>query len=78
MKMQIRLGHPILIFIYNSALLLFGCAVGIRWAKAPSVSIKIAIFGAVLMVIHDALMALLLLWIAWYWIRARNKQHSAL
>jgi hypothetical protein len=76
MKMQVTMGHPILIFIYSSALLLFGCAVGILWAKVPSVAVKIAILGAVLMVIHDALMALLSLWIAWYWIRTRNKQNT--
>ena len=27
MKMQVTMGHPILIFIYSSALLLFGCAI---------------------------------------------------
>jgi hypothetical protein len=40
MKMEIRFGNPVLIFLYSSALLLFGCAIGMYWLKTPLIAIR--------------------------------------
>lgn len=73
MKMEIRFGNPVLIFLYSSALLLFGCAIGMYWIKTPSIAIKFAIIGAALIVIHDTTMALLAFLAIGVWIRAHIK-----
>jgi hypothetical protein len=73
MNMEIRFGSPVLIFIYSSALLLFGCAIGLYWSAAPSTAITIAILASVLAVVHDTMMALISLWAARVWIRANRK-----
>jgi hypothetical protein len=40
-----------------------GCAIRIRWAKIPSISIGVAVAGALLRIIHDLLTAFL-----WFWV----------
>jgi hypothetical protein len=61
MKMDVTLGHPILIFLYSLALLVLGGAIGIRWGASWG-SIRIAVLGAVLMIVHDWMAA-----IVWSW-----------
>lgn len=69
MEMQMRLGDPLLIFIYSMSLLLFGCAIGIFWHATPSVTNGLAIAGAALMVLHDTLTSLIWFGIATVWER---------
>ena len=73
MKMEIRLGNPVLILLYSAFLLVMGCAIGLYWFKTPEIAFKVAIIGAVLIVIHDTLMALLSLYAARIWIRSQSK-----
>lgn len=73
MKMEIRFGNPVLILLYSAFLLVTGCAIGMFWFKTPEIAIKVAIVGAVLIVIHDMLMALLSLYAARIWIRSQSK-----
>ncbi len=61
MKMHVTLGHPILIFLYSLALLVLGGAIGIRWGTCWH-SFRIAVLGAVLMIVHDWVAA-----IVWSW-----------
>ena len=77
--MQVRLANPVLVFISSIALLLFGCAIGIHWRKTPSVAVWIAVCGALLMVVHDLLAALVWFGITAAWnqmIRNRKAGHS--
>jgi len=78
MRMTIRFGNPVLIFLYSCALLLFGCFAGMRWVKSLTAAIEIAILGATLLVIHDLLVALFSLLAARVWIRTHDKQHTKL
>jgi hypothetical protein len=73
MRMQVRFGNPILIFIYSLALLLFGCAIGMSWPKTPLVVLRIAFAGGALMIIHDLLMTFLWFSATAIWIRNLNK-----
>jgi len=73
MRMQVRFGNPILIFIYSLALLLIGCAIGSWWPKTPLVALGIALAGGVLMIIHDLLMTFLWFSATAIWIRNINK-----
>lgn len=61
MKMHVTLGHPILIFLYSLALFVLGGAIGIRWGVSWN-SMRIAALGAVLMIVHDWMAA-----IVWSW-----------
>lgn len=76
MRMTIRVGKPVLSFIYCCSLLLFGCFAGMRCAKSLPAAVGIAILGATLLVIHDLLVGLFSLWAARVWIRTQNKQHT--
>jgi len=53
MKIKMSLGHPILIVLYSLALLLLGCAIGIHWHNSLWSASKVALLGAVLMIVHD-------------------------
>jgi uncharacterized membrane protein YhhN len=70
--MQVRFGNPILIFIYSFALLLIGCATGIRWPKTPLIAFRMVFVGGALMIIHDLLMTLLWFSATAIWMRNRN------
>ena len=61
MKMSVTLGHPILIFLYSLALFLLGAGIGIRFGASWS-AMKIAALGAILMIVHDWVAA-----IVWSW-----------
>jgi hypothetical protein len=52
MSLEMRLGKPILIFLYSLALLLFGWAIGIHWHTIPAVAVGLALSEAALMVLH--------------------------
>ncbi len=73
MNMQMSLGHPILILLYSLALLLMGCAIGIHWHDSLWGASKVALLGAVLMIIHDWMTAAAMFWIAMRWLRKRTK-----
>jgi len=76
MRMQVRFGNPFLIFIYSSALLLIGCAIGMRWSKSPSVVFRMAFAGGALMIIHDLLMTLIWLSATAIWMRNCNRRNE--
>lgn len=78
MRLTIRIGKPVLSFLYSGSQLLFGCFAGMRWAMSLSDAVGIAILGAALLVNHDLLVTLFSLWAARVWIRTRNKQHITL
>jgi|GEM_PF-6256964 len=59
MNLEMRLNNPILIFLYNLALLLFGYAIGIHWHAAPTVALGLAFSGVALMMLHEMLTAIL-------------------
>ena len=66
MKMQVTLGHPILIFVYSTALLLFGCGVGVHWHHALPIALWLCIAGGICMAAHD-----LATGFVWFWLTAR-------
>jgi hypothetical protein len=61
LKAEVTAGDPILIFLYSLALLILGCAIGIRWGATWS-ALRVAFIGAALMIIHDWILAVILLW----------------
>ena len=69
MKLQARLGHPVLIFIYTLAILLVGCAIGAHWKRLSGNALWLVVGGAILMVIHDMATG-----IVWFWITAKLTQ----
>jgi hypothetical protein len=77
MKMKMRLGDPLLIFIYSLSLLLLGCVIGIYLHATPATAIGLTFAGASLMVLHDTLTSLI-----WFSIavkcaqRGRTEDHS--
>jgi hypothetical protein len=73
MKMQMTLGHPVLILLYSLALLLLGCAIGIHWHNSLWGASKVALLGAALMLVHDWAMAIVLFRIAALWLRESTK-----
>ena len=72
MKIKMRLGDPLLIFVYSLSLLLLGCAVGIHWHATPATAIGLTFAGASLMVLHDTLTSLI-----WFSIAVKCAQRAA-
>ncbi len=70
MEMQVTLGHPILIAIYSTALLLFGCAVGVQWNDALPTALWLSAAGGVLMAVHDLATGFVFAWLTSKWIRS--------
>ena len=66
MRMQATLGHPILITVYSTALLLVGCAVGVHWNQKLPTALWLCIAGGIAMAAHD-----LALGFVWFWLTAR-------
>jgi hypothetical protein len=64
-KIQVSLGHPFLMFLYSLSLLAIGAAIGIRFGATWG-ALRIAVVGAILMVVHDMLVA-----IVWFFKAAR-------
>lgn len=73
-EMKVRLGHPVLIFIHSLALLLIGCAIGMHWHQSRSVAIRIAVSGAVLIVINEMIAGFWWMSLTAWWIR--RHRHS--
>jgi hypothetical protein len=70
MKMQATLGHPILITLYSAALLLFGCAVGVRFSHALPTALWLCAAGSVLVAVHDLATGFVWFWLAATWVRS--------
>jgi len=66
MKMQVTLGHPILITLYSTALMLVGCAVGVHWNQTLPTALWLCVAGGTVMAAHD-----LALGFFWFWLTAR-------
>lgn len=72
--MQATLGHPFLVFIYSTALLLIGCGVGRHWIHISAFWLSIA--GGLLMVGHDFFTGLLMFYISARWVRSVMSQRN--
>jgi hypothetical protein len=70
MKMQVTLGHPILIIIYSTALLLTGCGVGIHWNHTLPTALWLCIAGGILMAAHDLATGFVWFWLTAKWVRS--------
>jgi hypothetical protein len=66
--MQATLGHPVLIFIYSTALLLIGCSVGRHWIHTPV--LWCSLVGAALVVAHDLATGFLFFSLSARWTRS--------
>jgi hypothetical protein len=66
MKMQVTLGHPILIALYSAALLLIGCGVGVHLNHTLPTALWLCFAGGIFMAAHD-----LVLGFVWFWLTAR-------
>ena len=74
-SMRASLGHPALILIWSTSLLLIGCGVGrLHWIHASALLLCCA--GGVLMVVHDAVTAVLFFWLTANWVRSLNIQRD--
>ena len=72
--MKMRLGHPVLILLYSLALLLLGSAIGMHWHNSLWSAFKVALLGAMLMMIHDWMTAAVMFWITAQWLRKSTKR----
>jgi hypothetical protein len=61
MDIEVTAGDPILIFVYSLALFILGGAIGIRWGATWG-ALRVALIGAALMIVHDWVFAVILLW----------------
>ena len=71
MKMGMRLGDPLLIFVYSLSLLLLGGAIGIHWHATPATAIGLTFAVASLMVLHDTLTSMI-----WFSIAVKCAQRA--
>lgn len=71
MRMEMRLGNPLLIFVYSLSMLLLGCVIGIHWHATPATAIRLTFAGASLMVLHDTLTSLI-----WFSIAVKCAQRA--
>lgn len=62
MKLEAKLGNPVLIFIYTLAVPSVGCAIGMHYRAAPGLALCFVVGGAAVMVVHDLVSGILLLW----------------
>ena len=67
-EMEVRLGHPVIIFIHSLALLLIGAAIGIHWHQSRSAEIWIAICGAMLVVFNEMVSGFMWICLTAWWI----------
>jgi hypothetical protein len=70
MRMQVTLGHPILIAIYSAALLLIGCAVGVHWYHALPTAFWLCVAGGIFMAAHDLVTGFVWFWLTARWVRS--------
>ncbi len=70
MKMQATLGHPILIAIYSTALLLIGCGVGVHWNQKLPTVLWLCTAGGTLMAAHDLATGFVWFWLTARWVRS--------
>lgn len=72
--MQATLGHPVLIFLYSTALLLIGCGIGRHWIHTPV--IWCCLVGGTLMVVHDLATGFLWFFLSARWVRSVMTQRN--
>lgn len=70
MKMQATLGHPILITLYSAALLLFGCAVGVRFHHTLPTTLWLCAAASILVAVHDLATGFVWFWLTAKWVRS--------
>jgi hypothetical protein len=70
MKMQASLGHPVLITLYSAALLLFGCAVGVRFSHALPTALWLCAATSILVAVHDLATGFVWFWLTAKWARS--------
>ena len=70
MKMQVTLGHPILITIYSVALLLIGCGVGVHLHHALPTALWLCVAASVLVAAHDLATGFVWFWLTARWVRS--------
>jgi hypothetical protein len=70
MKMQVTLGHPILIAIYSAALLFIGCGVGVHWNHTLPTAFWLCIAGSIFMAAHDLALGFVWFWLTACWARS--------
>jgi multisubunit Na+/H+ antiporter MnhB subunit len=74
MRTQMQLANPALIFIYSLVLLLYGCAIGMHWSNSPGIAVWIAVYAALVMVIHDLVAGFIWMGITVKWTQAVRKK----
>jgi hypothetical protein len=70
MKMQVTLGHPILIAIYSMALLFIGCGVGVRFSHTLPTALWLCAAGSILVAVHDLATGFVWFWLTAKWVRS--------
>ena len=68
MTMRATLGHPILVFLYSTALILIGCGVGRYWINRSA--FWLSIIGGLLMLAHDVFTGIMMFFLAARWVRS--------
>jgi disulfide bond formation protein DsbB len=68
--MQVTLGHPILVAIYSTALLLIGSGVGVHWNHKLPTALWLCAAGGILMAAHDLATGFVWFWLTAKWARS--------
>jgi hypothetical protein len=74
MTIRATLGHPVLIFLYSTALFFIGSSVGRHWIHASAFWLSIT--GGLLMVVHDLFTGILMFVISARWVRSAMRQRE--
>jgi len=70
-KLNVRLGNPVVMFFWSSAMFLTGIAVGFYWHPSPMHSIAIALAAGVFTMLHELVCCFVCCSISAWWIGLR-------
>jgi hypothetical protein len=70
--MTVKLGDPLLVFIWSVGLLLLGCAIGMHWHASSSTAVAIAFAGSLLVVIEQMVTVVLCCFVTAAWLRRQR------
>ncbi len=73
-RFSVRLGNPVAIFFWSSAMLLAGIVIGAYWHPSRAFVVAIGVAAGLFMVVHELVSGLMWCSITAWWIRRRTDE----
>ncbi len=70
-KLNVRLGNPVVMFFWSSAMFLIGIIAGVHWHPSPTHSIAIALAAGAFTMLHELVCCFVWCSISAWWIGRR-------